>query len=113
MPPNPTTNPWPQKQRALPTWTTTPGHPRPPASAKGPAPGHVAKAKRSCGARVAEVRFAVPSLRTVDHVQENRKARYLDWLYDQSSRTSEVYTGLYQERIKQLIDRDMEEALDD
>jgi hypothetical protein len=49
----------------------------------------------------------------VDHVQENRKARYLDWLYDQSSRTSKVYTGLYQERIKALIKRDMEEALDD
>ena len=93
--------------------TTTPGHPRPPASAKGPAPGHVAKAKRSCGAKVAEVRFAVPSLRTVDHVQENRKARYLDWLYDQSGRTSEVYTGLYQDRIKTLIEQDMMEALDD
>ena len=47
----------------------------------------------------------------MDHVQENRKARYLDWLYNQSNRTSEVYTGLYQERIKQLIKRDMQEAL--
>ena len=47
----------------------------------------------------------------MDHVQENRKAQYLDWLYNQSNRTSEVYTGLYQERIKQLIKRDMQEAL--
>ena len=62
-------------------------------------------------ARAAEVRFAVPSLRTVDHVQEDRKARYLDWLYEQSSRTSEVYTGLYQERIRQLVEQDMQEAL--
>lgn len=48
---------------------------------------------------------------TVDNAHENRKARYLDWLYDQSNRTSEVYTGLYQDRIKALIKRDMEEAL--
>lgn len=48
---------------------------------------------------------------TVDNAYENRKARYMDWLYDQSGRTSEVYTGLYQDRIKALIKRDMEEAL--
>ena len=48
---------------------------------------------------------------TVDNAHENRKARYMDWLYDQSDRTSEVYTGLYQDRIKALIKRDMEEAL--
>ena len=48
---------------------------------------------------------------TVDNVLESRKARYLDWLYKQSGRTSEVYTGLYQDRIKELVKRDMEEAL--
>ena len=50
---------------------------------------------------------------TLDNAKENRKARYLDWLYDQSGRTSEVYTGLYQDRIKALIEQDMMEALKD
>ena len=48
----------------------------------------------------------------MDHIQEDRKARYLDWLYDRFGRTNGLYTGLYQERIKELIERDKGEALD-
>lgn len=47
----------------------------------------------------------------INHIQEDRKARYLEWLYNQSGRTNEVYTGLYQQRIAELIKRDMQEGL--
>ena len=44
---------------------------------------------------------------------EQRRDDYLQWLYHQSGRTCSTYTGLYQQRIAQLIKRDMAEALDD
>lgn len=47
----------------------------------------------------------------INHVEENRKARYLDWLYDNSGRTCMTYTGLYEQRIAELIERDKNEAL--
>ncbi len=49
----------------------------------------------------------------INHIEEDRKAPYLDWLYDHSDRTCCTYTGLYRQRIAELIKRDMREALDD
>jgi DNA-directed RNA polymerase alpha subunit len=38
---------------------------------------------------------------------ENERQAYLDWLYLRSGRTCGTYTGLYAERISQLIKADM------
>lgn len=48
----------------------------------------------------------------MDHIEEDRKARYLDWLYDRSGRTNGLYTGLYLERIAELVQQDKQQALD-
>ena len=48
-----------------------------------------------------------------DPTTEQRRDDYMQWLYQQSGRTCSTFTGLYQERIAQLIERDMREALDD
>lgn len=45
-----------------------------------------------------------------DPKTEQRRQEYLEWLYQQSGRTCSTYTGLYQERLKQLVERDMQEA---
>ncbi len=44
---------------------------------------------------------------------EQRRDDYLQWLYQQNGRTCSTYTGLYQQRIADLIKRDMAEALGD
>lgn len=49
----------------------------------------------------------------INHIEENHKALYLDWLYDNSGRTCCTYTGLYRQRIAELIERDMREVLGD
>jgi hypothetical protein len=41
---------------------------------------------------------------------EQRRQEYLEWLYQQSGRTCSTYTGLYQERLKELVESDMKEA---
>jgi hypothetical protein len=41
---------------------------------------------------------------------EQRRQDYLEWLYQRSGRTCGTYTGLYQERLKELVERDMQEA---
>ena len=46
----------------------------------------------------------------IDHQIEQRRQDYLDWLYQQSGRTCGTYTGLYQERIAWLVERDMQQA---
>jgi hypothetical protein len=46
----------------------------------------------------------------IDRKSEQRRQEYLDWLYEQSGRTCCTYTGLYQERLKELVERDMQEA---
>jgi hypothetical protein len=48
---------------------------------------------------------------TVNPTIENRRQAYLEWLYQRSNRTNQVYTGLLDERIQQLIARDVDEAL--
>ena len=48
----------------------------------------------------------------VDPVVEQRRADYMEWLYEQSGRTNCIYTGLFEERRRYLIERDMREALD-
>lgn len=45
-----------------------------------------------------------------DPQTEQRRQDYLDWLYEQSGRTCSTYTGLYQERIEWLVERDMQQA---
>lgn len=49
---------------------------------------------------------------TIDHRLEQRRQNYLDHLYEQSGRTSNLYTGLYQNRLNELVAADMEAALD-
>jgi hypothetical protein len=44
---------------------------------------------------------------------EQRRDDYMQWLYQQSGRKCSTFTGLYQQRIAELIERDMKEALDD
>jgi len=48
----------------------------------------------------------------VDPVVEQRRADYMEWLYEQSGRTNCIYTGLFEERRRYLLERDMREALD-
>jgi hypothetical protein len=47
----------------------------------------------------------------INYKTEQRRDDYLQWLYARSGRTCSTYTGLYQERIVELIKRDMTEAL--
>jgi hypothetical protein len=49
----------------------------------------------------------------INHKTEQRRDDYLQWLYEQSGRTCCTYTGLYQQRIADLIQRDMAEVLGD
>jgi hypothetical protein len=42
---------------------------------------------------------------------EQRRQAYLDWLYERYGRTDGLYTGLYRQRIRELVQRDMDEAL--
>ena len=48
----------------------------------------------------------------VDPVVEQRRADYMEWLYEQSGRTNCIYTGLFEERRRYLLERDMSEVLD-
>jgi hypothetical protein len=48
----------------------------------------------------------------VDPVVEQRRADYMEWLYEQSGRTNCIYTGLFEERRRYLLERDMREVLD-
>jgi len=48
---------------------------------------------------------------TTNPTTEQRRQDYLDALYERSGRTCSTYTGLYQERIAQLVERDMQELL--
>lgn len=47
----------------------------------------------------------------IDPIIENRRQAYLDWLYERSNKSNQLYTGLYQNRIKELIQKDMDETL--
>jgi hypothetical protein len=44
-------------------------------------------------------------------ITEQRRQDYLDALYKRSGRTCSTYTGLYQERLAQLVERDVDELL--
>ena len=46
----------------------------------------------------------------VDHKVQALRQKYIEWLYARSGRTCGTYTGLYQERLKELVERDMQEA---
>lgn len=48
---------------------------------------------------------------TIDPAREQRRQDYLDALYERSGRTCSTYTGLYQERLAQLVESDMQELL--
>lgn len=50
-------------------------------------------------------------MNTINHILEQQRQRYLDWLYAESGRTNGLYTGLYQARKQELIDHDMEHVL--
>lgn len=43
--------------------------------------------------------------------EQTRRQAYLEWLYQQSGRTNRLYTGLFQQRLWQLLEADMEQAL--
>ncbi len=45
-----------------------------------------------------------------NHEIEQSRQDYLDWLYKQSGRTCGTYTGLYEERIAWLVQKDMQRA---
>lgn len=47
----------------------------------------------------------------IEPIKEDRRQAYLDFLYHRSLRTNGLYTGLFQERIKELIVKDMDETL--
>lgn len=47
----------------------------------------------------------------MDGIKEERRQRYLEWLYERSLRTDGLYTGLYQQRIKELIEHDMDQSI--
>lgn len=49
---------------------------------------------------------------TIDSLHEQRRQTYLEHLYAQSGRTNGLYTGLFQQRQRQLVEQDMEAALD-
>ena len=49
---------------------------------------------------------------TIDSLHEQRRQTYLEHLYAQSGRTNGLYTGLFQQRQRQLVKQDMEAALD-
>jgi hypothetical protein len=53
-------------------------------------------------------RLQNPSM-TIDPTTEQRRQNYLDALYERSGRTCGTYTGLYQERLTKLVQRDMQE----
>ncbi len=50
---------------------------------------------------------------TIDPAREQRRQDYLEALYERSGRTCSTYTGLYQERLRRLVERDMQELLND
>jgi len=50
---------------------------------------------------------------TIDPKTEPRRQDYLDALYERSGRICSTYTGLYQERLTELVQRDMQEILSD
>jgi hypothetical protein len=47
----------------------------------------------------------------INPITEQRRQDYLDALYTKSGRTCNTYTGLYQQRITELVERDMDELL--
>jgi hypothetical protein len=47
----------------------------------------------------------------VDPVVQQRRADYIEFLYELSGRTNGVYTGLMEERRRYFIERDMDEVL--
>lgn len=44
---------------------------------------------------------------------ENRRQAYLEHLYERYGRTCCTYTGLYQQHVAALVERDMREVLGD
>jgi hypothetical protein len=48
---------------------------------------------------------------TICHIKEDRRQKYLEWLYARSNRTNGLYTGLFQQRIAELVHKDMDETL--
>lgn len=53
-----------------------------------------------------------PTPMTIDHRTEQRRQTYLEHLYASSGRTNGLYTGLFQQRQRQLVEQDMEATLD-
>lgn len=47
----------------------------------------------------------------IDPIVESRRQAYLDWLYERSNKHNQLYTGLFQARIKELVQKDMDESL--
>ena len=47
----------------------------------------------------------------IDPVLEQRRADYIEFLYELSGRTNCVYTGLMEERRRFLVERDMLETV--
>lgn len=48
---------------------------------------------------------------TICPIIEQRRQDYLEWLYERSNRKNSLYTGLFQERIKELVLKDMNESI--
>ena len=47
----------------------------------------------------------------INPITEQRRQDYLDALYARSGRTCNTYTGIYQQRITELVERDIDELL--
>ena len=47
----------------------------------------------------------------IDPVIESRRQAYIERLYDRSGRSCGTYSGLLEEHIRRLVEKDMEEVL--
>lgn len=47
----------------------------------------------------------------IDPVLEQRKADYIEFLYKKSGRTNGLYTNLFTDRVKELVELDKSAAL--
>lgn len=46
-----------------------------------------------------------------DRILDQQRQDYLEWLYHHYGRTCGTYTGLYQQRVAELVARDKAQAL--
>lgn len=50
-------------------------------------------------------------MKQVDPIIEQRRQLYLDWLYERYGRTNGLYSGLIRQRLQELLNADMDQAI--